>query len=83
MEKLTLKIKADVSGSYKTIDVLKQIKASCKAVVFPDKPLKETCLGDLRLNEKKAIKGIVEGIPETWNDDTMEYMERDFTLFFE
>lgn len=83
MEKLTLRIKADASGKYKTIDVLKQIKALCKAVVFPDKTLEETCLADLRLNDKKAIKGITEGFPETWNSETMEYIERNFTLIFE
>lgn len=83
MEKITLKIKADASGQYKIIEVLKQIKTLCKAVVFPDKPLEETCLADLRLNGKKAIKGITEGIPGTWNNDTMEYMKRDFTLIFE
>lgn len=83
MEKLTLRIKADASGKYKTIDVLKQIKVSCKAVVFPGKTLEETCLADLRLNDKKAIKGIIEGFPETWNSETMEYIERNFTLIFE
>ena len=82
MEKLTLRIKADESGKYKTIGLLKQIKASCKEVVFPGKPLEETCLADLRLNNKKAIKGITESIPETWNDEMMEYTERNFTLIF-
>ena len=51
--------------------------------MFPDKTLEETCLADLRLNDKKAIKGITEGIPETWNSETMEYIERNFTLIFE
>lgn len=83
MEKLTLRIKADASGKYKTIDVLKQIKASCKAVVFPDKTLEKTCLADLHLNNKKAIKGITQGISETWNSEIMEYIERNFTLIFE
>lgn len=82
MEKLTLRIKADYNGNYKTIDVLKQIKTSCKAVIFPIKPLEKTCLADLRMNGKNAIRGITEGIPETWNNNTMEYMERDLTLFF-
>ena len=83
MQKLTLRIKADASGNYKTVDVLKQIKTSCKAVVFPDKPLEETCLADLCLNGKNAIRGITEGISETWSNNTIEYMERDLTLFFE
>lgn len=83
MEKLTLRIKADASGKYKIIDVLKQIKASCKAVVFPDKTLEETCLADLRLNGKKAIKGITEGVYGTWNNEIMGYIERNFTLIFE
>lgn len=33
--------------------------------------------------KEKAIKGITEGFPETWNSETMEYIERNFTLIFE
>lgn len=82
MEKLTLRIKADHNGNYKTIDILKQIRTSCKAVVFPNKSLEEICFADLYLNGKNAIRGIAEGIPETWSNNIMEYMEKDLTLFF-
>lgn len=83
MERITLRIKADIAGHYTTVDILKQIKTSCKAIVFPDKTLKETCIADLCLNGKKAIKGITEGIYGTWNNEIMEYMERDFILIFD
>ena len=82
MEKITLRIKADYNGNYKTIDILKQIRTSCKTVVFPNKPLEEICLDDLYLNGKNAIRGIAESILETWNNNIMEYMEKDLTLFF-
>lgn len=83
MEMVVVRIKADTNGKYKTIDVLKQIKQSCKNIIFPNKFLTDTCLADLRLGDKKAIRGIAEGIPKAWNNNFVEYMERDLKLYFE
>jgi hypothetical protein len=58
MEQITLTIKADKDGRYKVVDVLCQIKRSCKNIKFPDKPIENTCLADLMLHDKQCIRGI-------------------------
>ena len=82
MNKVTLTIEANSDGRYLTKDVLKQIKAACKVIVFPDKPIEETCLADLSLNGELCYQGITEGIWNSWNNKIVEYMKLKVTLFF-
>lgn len=83
MEKITLLIKADQNGRYKTIDVLKQIKKDCTGVTFPaDKALENTCLADLRYKNLKCVKGDTVGIRNSGSNTNVTYMEREMTLYF-
>lgn len=82
MEKITLIIKADDNGRYKTVDVLKQIKATCKAIVFPEKDINTTMLSELQCNGKTCINGVTRGIEGTFDNSIMEYMKRNMTLIF-
>lgn len=83
MINLKMRIKADKNGHYKTIDLMECIKKNFDDVVFPDKPLYETCLADLSLDDGKiCVYSCSSGVIGTWNNDLGEYMERDFTLYF-
>ena len=82
MEEITCTICANNDGRYSTNEVLKQIRALCNNIVFPDKDISETCMLDLSLNGEKCYYGITEGIWETWNPDKLEYMKRKLTLYF-
>lgn len=83
MEKITLLIKADQNGRYKTIDVLKQIRGACADITFPaDKALENTCLADLRYKNLKCVKGDTVGIIDSWSNTNVTYMERKMTLYF-
>ena len=83
MEKITLLIKADQNGRYKTIDVLKQIMEACTGITFPaDKALENTCIADLRYKNLKCVKGSTVGIIDSWSNTNVTYMEREMTLYF-
>ena len=82
MEKVILIIKADNNGRYKTVEVLKQIKASCQGIVFPDKDINKTSLSEVVYHGKQCISGNTEGISGTFNNSTYEYMERKIELIF-
>ena len=82
MKKITLIISADDNGYYKTVDVLKQIKASCQGVVFPGKDINKTSLSELVYSGKQCISGNTEGINGTFDNSTYEYMERKIELIF-
>ena len=81
MENLTVKAKKD--GHYKTVDLMECIKKNFNDVIFPNKPLYETCLADLSLdNGKMCTYSFSRGVIGTWDNDLGEYMERDFVLCF-
>lgn len=83
MEVIRVNVHATPEGRYKTIDVITQIKRMySNMVTFPEKPLREICLADLKIREQQAFKGISIGVIGTWSDEHMEYMKREFTLYF-
>ena len=83
MEKITMIIKADQNGRYKTMDVLKQIREACTGIIFPaDKALENTYLADLRYKNLKCVKGDTVGIINSWSNTNVTYMEREMTLYF-
>lgn len=58
MENLTVRVKANKDGNYKTVDLMERIQNTCKNVLMP-KSAAETCLADLSLtNGKKCYRGI-------------------------
>lgn len=83
MKKITMIIKADQNGRYKTIDVLKQIREVCADITFPaDKALENTCIADLRYKNLKCVKGSTVEIINSWSNTNVTYMEREITLCF-
>ena len=83
MENLTVRVKANKDGHYKTVDLMECIKENFNDVIFPNKPLYETCLADLSLdNGKMCTYSFSSGVIATWDNDLGEYMERDFVLCF-
>lgn len=84
MINLKVRIKAGSNGHYKTIDLMKCIKEKFdNDIIFPNKPLYETCLADLQLDSgEMCTYSYSNGVIGTWDNDLGEYMERDFVLCF-
>ena len=79
---ITIRVSADKNGRYKTVDLMERIQNTCKNVLMP-KSAAETCLADLSLtNGKKCYRGISQGVEGTYSNVAMEYLERDFVLYF-
>lgn len=82
MDKISVSITANSEGHYLTVEILRQIKASCKEVVFPNKPIENTCLADLSINGEACYYGISEGVWDSWDDNAITYRKRVLTLYF-
>lgn len=82
MNRISVIITANPKGRYPAMEILKQIKANCEEVIFPNKPIKHTCLADLSLNGEACHYGISEGIWDSWDDKAVIYKERILTLYF-
>jgi hypothetical protein len=82
MNKMLVSITANPEGRYPTVEILKQIKAACKEVVFPNKPIEHTCLADLSVNGDVCYYGVSEGVWDSWDNNAVTYRERILTLYF-
>lgn len=82
MNKISVSITANSEGRYPTVEILRQIKAACKEVDFPDKPFEHTCLADLSVNGEACYYGVSEGVWDSWDDKAVTYRERILTLYF-
>lgn len=82
MNRLSVSITANAVGRYPTVEILQQIKTSCKEVVFPNKPIEHTCLADLSVNGEACYYGVSEGVWDSWDNATVTYRERILTLYF-
>lgn len=82
MNKISIFITANSEGRYPTMEILKQIKAACEKVVFPNKPIEHICLADLSINGEACYYGISEDVWDSWDNATVTYRERILTLYF-
>lgn len=74
-------IHSDVNGNYPAKLVMHQLYKANLGIEFPNKPLSETCLADLKYKGKHCIKSMSEGTK--WDKDLCTYTERKITLCFE
>ena len=82
MNRISVSITANSEGRYPTIEILQQIKATCKEVIFPNKPIEHICLADLSINGEACYYGVSEGVWDSWEDNMVTYRERILTLYF-
>lgn len=73
-------IYSDSKGNYKTKDVIMQLINANLGIEFPDKPLEEICLADLKCEGLPCVYSHTEGT--VWNDELRTYTERKITLSF-
>lgn len=78
-------IYADSNGNYPVKSVMHDIQKANNTlnlgIVFPDKPLSEICLADLRLKSgEKCVYAYSEGIK--WDNELCSYTERKLYLYF-
>lgn len=82
MNKIITMVSANPDGHYTTVELLKQIEAQHKELVFPNKPIEDTCLADLSINGEVCYYGISEGVWDSWDDNAVTYRKRKLTLYF-
>ena len=73
-------IHSDSEGNYKTKDVIMQLIKADLGIEFPDKPLKEICLADLKCEGLPCVYSHTEGT--IWDNELCTYTERKITLSF-
>ena len=73
-------IYSDSEGNYKTKDVIIQLINANLGIEFPDKPIEEICLSDLKCEGLPCVYSHTEGT--VWNDELRTYTERKITLSF-
>lgn len=74
-------IHSDSEGNYKAKDVIMQLINADLGIEFPNKPLEETCLADLKCEGLPCIYSHTEGT--IWNNKLRTYIERKITLSFD
>lgn len=73
-------IHSDINGNYKAKDIIHQLQKTKLGIEFPDKPLDEICLADLKCEGKNCTCVFSEGV--VWNNKLRTYIERKLTLYF-
>lgn len=73
-------IQADSEGNYKAKDIISQLSKKNLGIELPNKPIKEICLADLKLNGLPCVYSHTEGT--IWNSELRTYTERKITLCF-
>ena len=74
-------IHSDSEGNYKAKDVIMQLINADLGIEFPNKPLEETCLADLKCEGLPCVYSYTEGT--IWNNKLRTYTERKITLSFD
>ena len=74
-------IHSDSEGNYKTKDVIMQLIKADLGIELLDKPLKETCLADLKCDGLSCVYSHTEGT--IWDSELETYIERKITLSFD
>ena len=73
-------IHSDSEGNYKAKDIIMQLIKADLGIEFPDKPIEEICLADLKCEGLPCMYSHTEGT--VWNDELCTYTERKITLSF-
>lgn len=73
-------IRSDANGFYKAKDIMLQLKKADLGIEFPNKPLEETCLADLKCEGLSCTYSHTEGT--VWSDELRTYTQRKITLSF-
>ena len=73
-------IYSDSEGNYKTKDVIMQLIKADLGIEFPNKPLEEICIADLKCDGLPCVYSHTEGT--IWDNELRTYIERKITLSF-
>ena len=73
-------IHSDKEGNYKAKDIISQLIKANLNIEFPNKPLEEICLADLKCDGLPCTYSHTEGT--LWNNNLRTYTERKITLCF-
>ena len=74
-------IHSDSEGNYKTKDIIMQLIKANLGIKFPNKPVEEICLADLKCGGLPCVYSHTEGT--IWNNELRTYTERKITLSFD
>ena len=74
-------IHSDSEGNYKAKDVIMQLINADLGIEFPNKPVEEICLADLKCMWLPCVYSHTEGA--IWNNKLRTYTERKITLSFD
>ena len=73
-------IHSDSNGYYKAKDIMSQLQKADLGIEFPDKPLSEVSLSELKCEDLPCTYSFSEGTK--WNKDLRDYTARKLTLCF-
>ena len=74
-------IHSDSEGNYKAKDVIMQLINADLRIEFPNKPVEEICLADLKCMGLPCVYSHTEGT--IWDNELCTYIERKITLSFD
>ena len=74
-------IHSDANGNYKARDLICQLQKAKLGIEFPNKPLDEICLADLKCEGESCTYSFSEGV--VWDNELRTYIERKLTLCFD